>query len=163
MRSSTASRNSIRRVNRIIEDIQLVEVFGEDNNGALRRYVQLHRIHPEKEYYVVHTSRPELNVKERNWTGIRGKMKLYYDYGLPFAEIELFNGDEIIKLSKVLIDTGSAAKILKMLIAYIFYKLSPKIISSKSIGVVSRNYPKFRHSQFSSATSASMSIILPSL
>jgi hypothetical protein len=58
--------------NRIIEDIQLVEVFGEDNNGALRRYVQLHRVHPEKEYYVVHTSRPELNVKERNWTGIRG-------------------------------------------------------------------------------------------
>lgn len=58
--------------NRIIEDVQLVEVFGEDNNGALRRYVQLHKVHPEKEYYVVHTSRPELNVKERNWTGIRG-------------------------------------------------------------------------------------------
>lgn len=57
---------------RIIEEIQLVEMFGEDNNGALRRYVQLHKIHPQKEYYVVHTSRPELNVKEKNWTGIRG-------------------------------------------------------------------------------------------
>lgn len=57
---------------RVIEDIQLVEMFGEDNNGALRRYVQLHKIHPEKEYYVVHTSRPELNVKERSWTGVRG-------------------------------------------------------------------------------------------
>ncbi|SFG71837.1 hypothetical protein SAMN05660649_02489 [Desulfotomaculum arcticum] len=54
--------------NRIIESIQLVEVFGEDNNGALRQYVQLHKAHPEKEYYVVHTSRPALNVKERHWT-----------------------------------------------------------------------------------------------
>lgn len=57
---------------RIIENIQLVEMFGEDNNGALRRYVRLHNVHPEKEYYVVHTSRPELNVKERIWTGVRG-------------------------------------------------------------------------------------------
>lgn len=58
--------------NRIIVNIQLVEMFGEDNNGALQRYVQLHKAHPEKEYYVVHTSHPKLNVKERNWTGIRG-------------------------------------------------------------------------------------------
>lgn len=57
---------------RIIDNIQLVEMFGEDNNAALRQYVQLHKVHPEKEYYVVHTSRPELNVKERNWTGVRG-------------------------------------------------------------------------------------------
>ena len=59
------------RNRRIIENIQLVELFGEDNNGALRRYVWLHKVHPTKEYYVVHTSRPELNVKERNWTGVR--------------------------------------------------------------------------------------------
>jgi hypothetical protein len=58
--------------NRIIGDIQLVEMFDADNVGALRRYVQFHKAHPEKEYYVVHTSRPELNVKEKKWTGIRG-------------------------------------------------------------------------------------------
>lgn len=57
---------------RIIEKIQIVELFGVDNNGALRQYVQLHKAHPEKEYYVVHTSRSELNVKERNWIGVRG-------------------------------------------------------------------------------------------
>jgi len=39
-------------------------------------------------------------------------MKLYFDYGLPFAEIELINGDKKIKLSKVLIDTGSATTII---------------------------------------------------
>ncbi len=59
-------------MSRIIENIQIVEFFGNDNNGALRRYVELHKAHPEKEYYVVHTSRPELNVKERSWTGVRG-------------------------------------------------------------------------------------------
>lgn len=58
--------------NRVIENIQLVEVFGEDNKEALRRYVQIHKIHPEKEYYVVHTSKPELNIKVRYWAGVRG-------------------------------------------------------------------------------------------
>jgi len=58
--------------NRIIENIQLVDMFGEDNIGASRCYTDLHKAHPEKEYYVVHTSRPELNVKVRNWAGVRG-------------------------------------------------------------------------------------------
>ena len=58
--------------NRIIENIQLVEMFGEDNIGASRYYAQLHKSQPEKEYYVVHTSRPELNIKVRYWTGVRG-------------------------------------------------------------------------------------------
>ncbi|MDA8213235.1 MAG: retropepsin-like aspartic protease [Clostridia bacterium] len=39
-------------------------------------------------------------------------MKLYFDYGLPFAKLELINGDKKIKLSKVLIDTGSATTII---------------------------------------------------
>ncbi len=39
-------------------------------------------------------------------------MRLYYEYGLPFTEIELFNGEKRIKLSKVLIDTGSATTII---------------------------------------------------
>jgi len=39
-------------------------------------------------------------------------MKLYFDYGLPFAEIELINDDKKTKLSKVLIDTGSATTII---------------------------------------------------
>lgn len=39
-------------------------------------------------------------------------MKLFFEYGLPFAEIELFNGANNIKLSKALIDTGSATTII---------------------------------------------------
>jgi len=57
---------------RIIEDVTVVDLFQNDNNAALRRYVQLHKLHPDREYYVIHTSRPELNVKERVWIGARG-------------------------------------------------------------------------------------------
>ena len=39
-------------------------------------------------------------------------MKLYFNYGLPFAEIEFINGGRNVKLSKVLIDTGSATTII---------------------------------------------------
>ena len=57
---------------RIVEQITIVDIFNDDNTGALRKYVELHKIHPERELYVVHTSRPELNIKERRWTGVRG-------------------------------------------------------------------------------------------
>lgn len=39
-------------------------------------------------------------------------MKIYFEYGLPFIEIELVNGEKRIKLSKVLIDTGSGTTII---------------------------------------------------
>lgn len=39
-------------------------------------------------------------------------MKLTFEYGLLFAEIELFNDDNKVKLSKALIDTGSASTII---------------------------------------------------
>ncbi|KFD41614.1 hypothetical protein HY02_03770 [Peptococcaceae bacterium SCADC1_2_3] len=55
---------------RIIEGIKVVDTF-EDGNSALRKYLQLHKEHPEKEMYVVHTSRPELEVEELIWTGVR--------------------------------------------------------------------------------------------
>jgi hypothetical protein len=40
------------------------------------------------------------------------KIKIIYDYGLPFVEIELLNGDKSIMISKALIDTGSATTII---------------------------------------------------
>lgn len=39
-------------------------------------------------------------------------MNLYFEYGLPFAEIELINDEKHVKLPKVLIDTGSATTII---------------------------------------------------
>lgn len=56
---------------RIISQITVVENFYNDNNNALLQYLQLHRRHRERELYVVHTSRPELDIVEQNWIGVR--------------------------------------------------------------------------------------------
>lgn len=58
--------------NRLIDQLTVVDTFSNNNNGALREYVELHKTYPERELYVVHTSREQLNIKERRWTGVRG-------------------------------------------------------------------------------------------
>ncbi len=57
--------------NRLIYQVTVVDAFNDDNNKALRKYVELHKAFPEKELYVVHTSRERLNIKERRWIGVR--------------------------------------------------------------------------------------------
>jgi hypothetical protein len=55
---------------RILEQLAVVERF-EDSTTALRAYQTRHLLHPERELYVVHTSRERLEVKERRWLGVR--------------------------------------------------------------------------------------------
>ena len=57
--------------NRIVEELTIVDNFDNDNNRALRKYVELHKANPKRELYVVHTSRNKLNIKERRWTVVR--------------------------------------------------------------------------------------------
>ncbi|WP_041274566.1 hypothetical protein [Desulforamulus reducens] len=56
---------------RIVDQITVVDNFQDDNNKALLKYLQLHRKHRERELYVVHTSRPELDIIEQKWIGVR--------------------------------------------------------------------------------------------
>ena len=56
---------------RILDNITVVATFQDDNNKALLEYVKLHRKHRERELYVVHTSRPELDIIEQKWIGVR--------------------------------------------------------------------------------------------
>jgi len=56
---------------RIITQMTVVDNFQDDNNKALLQYLQLHRKHRERELYVVHTSRPELDIIEQRWIGVR--------------------------------------------------------------------------------------------
>ena len=56
---------------RIIAQITVVDNFQDDNNKALLQYLQLHRKYREREFYVVHTSRPELDIIEQRWIGVR--------------------------------------------------------------------------------------------
>ena len=55
---------------RILEQLAVVERF-DDSTSALRAYRTRHASHPEREMYVVHTSRERLEVKERRWLGVR--------------------------------------------------------------------------------------------
>ena len=58
---------------REIDDMSVLDAF-DDSGDALRRYLTLHRISPEREIYVVHTSREALDIAERAWTGVRASM-----------------------------------------------------------------------------------------
>jgi hypothetical protein len=42
-----------------------------DGSNAMLRYRQLHKKYPFREFYFVHTGRDDLDIRERNWTGIR--------------------------------------------------------------------------------------------
>ena len=55
---------------RIVEQLSVVSEF-PDSVVALKDYAQLHREAPERELYVLHTSRELLDITERTWLGIR--------------------------------------------------------------------------------------------
>lgn len=55
---------------RIVEELTVINSF-DDSNEALKEYIQLHKKYPEKEMYVVHTSRIELDIEELTWSGVR--------------------------------------------------------------------------------------------
>jgi hypothetical protein len=42
-----------------------------DGSAAMQSYRRLHQQHPGREFYFVHTSREELDIRERQWLGIR--------------------------------------------------------------------------------------------
>lgn len=58
---------------RIIEDLSIVEVFGDDSLKAMHKYKEIHRNNKQRELYVVHTSRKELDIKDKTWIGVRGR------------------------------------------------------------------------------------------
>jgi hypothetical protein len=43
----------------------------EDGSNAMQSYRRLHQQFPLREFYFVHTSREELDIKERYWVGVR--------------------------------------------------------------------------------------------
>ncbi len=56
---------------RILDDLTIVNAF-PDSRAAMKGYIQLHQQSPERELYVLHTDRKELDITERRWLGIRG-------------------------------------------------------------------------------------------
>jgi hypothetical protein len=55
---------------RLLDRVAVVERC-TDGSAAMQSYRQLHRQHPARELYFVHTSREDLDIREREWLGIR--------------------------------------------------------------------------------------------
>ena len=55
---------------RRLERISVVETC-RDGSAAMSRYRQLHQAFPLREFYFVHTGREILDIRERQWLGIR--------------------------------------------------------------------------------------------
>lgn len=55
---------------RVVEELAVVDPFAS-SASALQRYNELHRQEPQRELYVLHTDRKQLDIRERHWLGIR--------------------------------------------------------------------------------------------
>jgi hypothetical protein len=55
---------------RYLDELAVVDAFG-DGETALRAYLRFHREAPERELYVLHSDRKELDIAERSWLGLR--------------------------------------------------------------------------------------------
>jgi len=55
---------------RLLDKIAIIERCN-DGNAAMQTYRRLHQQYPTREFYFVHTSREELDIRERQWLGIR--------------------------------------------------------------------------------------------
>ena len=55
---------------RRLDKIAIIERC-QDGAAAMQSYRHLHQQYPAREFYFVHTRREELNIRERQWSGIR--------------------------------------------------------------------------------------------
>ena len=55
---------------RIIDNLAVIGAY-PDSATALHDYARLHHAAPDRELYVAHTDRAELDITERCWLGIR--------------------------------------------------------------------------------------------
>ncbi len=57
---------------RFLDRMAVVEKF-PDGSSAMKGCRKLYKTYPSREFYFVHTSRDELEIRERHWLGIRGE------------------------------------------------------------------------------------------
>ena len=55
---------------RILDRISVIETC-VDGAAAFQGYQKWHHQHPFREFYYVNTSRPDLDIREKHWVGIR--------------------------------------------------------------------------------------------
>lgn len=55
---------------RHVDDLAVLEEYGKSRD-ALADYLDHHRRFPQRELYIVHTDREQLDIDEREWLGLR--------------------------------------------------------------------------------------------
>jgi len=55
---------------RHLEEVAVIERC-DSGSAAMMSYRDLHQQYPTREFYFVHTSREKLDIRERQWIGIR--------------------------------------------------------------------------------------------
>jgi len=53
-----------------LDDIAVLATY-PDSVAAMKSYANLHHEEPQRELYICHTDREELQIRERRWLGIR--------------------------------------------------------------------------------------------
>jgi len=56
---------------RVFDRIAVIDVCA-DGPSAMKRYAELRRQHPHREFCCAHTGMVELDIEERRWIGLRG-------------------------------------------------------------------------------------------
>ncbi len=56
---------------RILDRIAVIDTCADGSN-AMQRYRELHKQHPQREFYFVSARRKELDIRVKRWLGIRG-------------------------------------------------------------------------------------------
>jgi hypothetical protein len=51
---------------RILDDLKVIKSFS-DSVTAMHHYAELHHQTPQREMYVLHTSRDQIDIQERTW------------------------------------------------------------------------------------------------
>lgn len=58
---------------RILEQLAVIHAY-PDSEAAMRGYARLHHCDPQRELYVLHTSRENLLIRERWWPGVHSAL-----------------------------------------------------------------------------------------
>lgn len=56
---------------RILEQMMVVDSY-KDSLIAMKEYKELHKKYPDRELYVLHTDKENIEIIEKRWLGIRG-------------------------------------------------------------------------------------------
>lgn len=48
----------------------VIDSFIQDENSAFKEYLELHKVHKDREYYIYHTSNENLDIDVKKWMGL---------------------------------------------------------------------------------------------